>query len=207
MQTAASASIFYVPLFLVPARLDLAQGDKAAAGEHLAVEYEKAVRSGWRYGQIEIRILQALAASDSKDALQFLTDALTMAQPQGFKRIFLDKGEHIIPILQMAAGRQLFPEYVKGLLAEFEGLLPTPATPTSPDQPAASLVETISAREIEVLQLLADSLTYQEIAQTMFVSVNTVKSHLKSIYGKLGVHNRREAVARARVLHLLDPKE
>ena len=207
MQTAASASIFYVPLFLVPARLDLAQGDKAAAGEHLAVEYEKAVRSGWRYGQIEIRILQALAASDSKDALQFLTDALTMAQPQGFKRIFLDKGEHIIPVLQMAAGRQLFPEYVKGLLAEFEGLLPTPATPTSPDQPAASLVETISAREIEVLQLLADSLTYQEIAQTMFVSVNTVKSHLKSIYGKLGVHNRREAVARARVLHLLDSKE
>lgn len=55
-----------------------------------------------------------------------------------------------------------------------------------------------------MLQLLADSLTYREIAKTMFVSVNTVKSHLKSIYGKLGVHNRREAVAQARMLHLLD---
>ena len=68
-------------------------------------------------------------------------------------------------------------------------------------------METISERELEVLALLADGLTYQEIAQTMFVSVNTVKSHLKSIYGKLGVHNRREAVAQARVLHLLDPNE
>ena len=53
----------------------------------------------------------------------------------------------------------------------------------------------VSEREIEVLQLLADGRTYQEIAQAMVVSVNTVKSHLKSIYGKLGVHNRREAVA------------
>ena len=79
--------------------------------------------------------------------------------------------------------------------------------PAAPDLPDAALVETISEREIEVLALLADSLTYQEIAQTMFVSVNTIKSHLKSIYGKLDVHNRREAVARARVLHLLDANE
>jgi FixJ family two-component response regulator len=50
---------------------------------------------------------------------------------------------------------------------------------------------------------VANGRTYQEIAQTMFVSVNTVKSHLKSIYGKLSVHNRREAVAQARVLHLI----
>ena len=55
-----------------------------------------------------------------------------------------------------------------------------------------------------MLQLLADGLTYREIAETMFVSVNTVKSHLKSIYGKLGGHNRREAMAQARMLHLLD---
>ena len=207
MQTAASASLFYVPLFLVPARLYLAQGNRSAAGKHLGVEYEKAARSGWRYGQIEIRILQALAASGSKDALQYFADALTMAQPEDFMRIFLDKGELLIPLLRMAAGKQLFPDYVRSLLAEFEGLLPLPVIPTSPNLLSASLVETISEREIEVLKLLADSLTYQEIAQTMFVSVNTVKSHLKNIYGKLGVHNRREAVARARVLHLLDPNE
>jgi LuxR family maltose regulon positive regulatory protein len=206
METAASASLFYAPLFLAPARLYLAQGNKPAAGDHLAVEYDKAVRSGWRYGQIEIRILQALAANSSNDALPYLADALTLAQAEGFLRIFLDKGKGLIPLLHLAAGKHALADYSRSLLAEFEGIAHSPPRPDTPDLPTASLVETISEREIEVLQLLADSLTYQEIAQTMFVSVNTIKSHLKSIYGKLGVHNRREAVARARVLHLLDPK-
>jgi len=84
---------------------------------------------------------------------------------------------------------------------------PPSPIPPPPEPGVSSLVEAMSEREIEVLQLLADGLTYQEIAEAMFVSVNTVKSHLKSIYGKLGVHNRREAVARARVLHLLAPNE
>ena len=92
MQTAASASLFYAPLFLAPARLYLAQGKKSAAGAHLAVEYDKAKQSGLRYGQIEIRLLQALAAADSNDALNFLAEALTLAQPQGFIRVFIDKG-------------------------------------------------------------------------------------------------------------------
>ena len=84
METPASASLFYAPLFLAPARLYLAQGNKSAAGDHLAVEYDKAVRSGWRYGQIEIRLLQALAASGSNDALPYLADALTLAQAGRF---------------------------------------------------------------------------------------------------------------------------
>ena len=69
------------------------------------------------------------------------------------------------------------------------------------------LVEAISEREIEVLQLLANGRTYKEIAQELFVSVNTIKSHLKSIYGKLGVNNRREAVAQARLLHLISHRK
>ena len=64
-------------------------------------------------------------------------------------------------------------------------------------------MDAVSEREIEVLQLLANGRTYKEIAQELFVSVNTIKSHLKSIYGKLGVNNRREAVAQARLLHLI----
>ena len=105
----------------------------------------------------------------------------------------------------MAAANQMSPDYCRSLLAEFDGASPSPSIPSSPNLAAVSLAETISEREIEVLRLLSDGLTYQEIAQTMFVSVNTVKSHLKSIYGKLGVHNRREAVARARLLRLIDP--
>ena len=205
MPAEASASLFYAPLFLAPARLDLANGRMQAAGIHLASEYEKAVTSGFRYGQIEIRLLQALAAIETAEALDFLVEALTLAQANGFLRCFLDKGETLIPLLHMAAGKRLFPDYCRGLLAEFEKEFPPPLTSSSPNPAAPSLVETISEREIEVLRLLAGGLTYQEIAEAMFVSVNTVKSHLKSIYGKLGVHNRREAVAKARLLHLLDP--
>ena len=69
------------------------------------------------------------------------------------------------------------------------------------------LVEAISEREIEVLQLLANGRTYKEIAQELFVSVNTIKSHLKSIYGKLGVNNSREAVSQARLLHLISHRK
>ena len=207
IQTAASASLFYVHLFLIPARLSLAQGNGSAAQEHLAVEYERAVHIGCRYGQIEIRLLQALSASDSNDALGHLTDALTMAQPQGFRRIFLDKGKSLIPLLRLAVDKGITADYSRSLLTELEGMAPSPPRPSTPNLPVAALAEIISEREIEVLALLADNLTYQEIAQTMFVSVNTVKSHLKSIYGKLGVHNRREAVARARMLHLLNPNE
>lgn len=205
MPVAASASLFYVPLFLAPARLHLAQGNKTAATVHLAAELDKADQAGWRYGQIEIHLLQALAAAGIQDALTFLADALTMAQPEGFVRIFLDKGKDLIPLLHMAASQNIAPDYARRLLTLFEGTVP----PTSPSPSITlSLVEPLSEREIEVLQLLADGRTYQEIAQAMVVSVNTIKSHLKSIYGKLGVHNRREAVARARSLHLipLSPK-
>lgn len=203
METAVSASLFYAPLYLAPARLALARGDKAAAAAHLAAEFDRIDGAGWRYGQIEIRLLQALAAADAQDGLVFLTDALTMAQAQQFRRIFLDKGSTLLPLLHIAASKQIFPEYTAALLALFAGEEVPMPPPTTTEQRKAVLVEAISEREIEVLQLLADGRTNNEIAQDLFVSVNTVKSHLKSIYGKLNVSNRREAVSRARLLHLL----
>lgn len=206
MQSAAAASLFYAPLLLAPARLALAQGDKAAAAAHLAAEYDKADQAGWRYGQIEIRLLQALAAADGDDGLMFLTDALTMAQSAKFLRIFLDKGTALVPLLHMAASKQVFPEYARTLLTLFGGTVPIIPTPATPEQDDSGLVEALSEREIEVLQLLADGRTNKEIAQAMFVSINTVKSHLKTIYGKLNVRSRREAVSRARFLHLIPSK-
>jgi len=200
----ASASIFYVAFSSPAARLQLALGNRAEAEAYLAEQYVLAGQAGWRYAQIEIRILQALAAPSSDKALVFLTDALTMAQPEGFKRIFLDKGQQIGPLLHLAAGKQVHAGYIRELLTLLERAAPNPSKPSPPLQDSSSLVEAISEREIEVLQLLARGLTYQEIAQDLFVSVNTVKSHLKSIYSKLDVHNRREAVAQARVLHLID---
>ncbi|MCB8928597.1 MAG: hypothetical protein H6652_23595 [Ardenticatenaceae bacterium] len=205
MPAAVSASPFYVPLFLAPARLALARDDRAAAAAHLMAEYEKAEAGGWRYGQIEIRLLQALAAGD--DSLRFFTDALTLAQPGNFRRIFLDKGPALLPLLHLAVSKQILPDYSRMLLALFAGTPPpVPASPP-PEQTDTLLVDAVSEREIEVLQLLANGRTYKEIAQELFVSVNTIKSHLKSIYGKLGVNNRREAVAQARLLHLISHRK
>ena len=80
-----------------------------------------------------------------------------------------------------------------------------PALPPSTASPpqASALVEPLSERELSVLRLLSEGKTNQQIAGEIFVSVNTIKSHLKNIYGKLGVNNRREAVAQARVRSLL----
>jgi LuxR family maltose regulon positive regulatory protein len=203
MQTAASASLFYSTLFLAPARLSLAEGNQEEAAEHLAAEFEKAVRLGLRYGQIEIRLLQALAARDAEEGLVFLTDALTMAHTANFRRTFLDTGKVLLPLLHQAVSKQVYPEYTRELLALLVDSTPAPIASTTSEGQDARLVEAISEREVEVLKLLADGRTNQEIAEAMFVSVNTVKSHLKNIYGKLGVHNRREAVSQARLLNLL----
>ncbi len=73
-------------------------------------------------------------------------------------------------------------------------------------QPANGLIELLSARELEVLQLLAEGLTNQEVAQRLCVTLHTVKSHTLNIYGKLGVHSRRQAAARAGSLDLLTPR-
>jgi LuxR family maltose regulon positive regulatory protein len=100
-------------------------------------------------------------------------------------------------LLQKARARQVMVTYVQVLLAAFE-----------PDLPAAAagapvLAEPLTPREHEVLQLLAAGLTNQEIADSLIISPGTVKKHAGNIYGKLGVHSRTEAAARARELDLL----
>lgn len=205
----ADASPFYPRLGLTQARLLLAQNEKAAAAEQLEPWYETAVRAGWQYGVIETRVLQALAAPTSTAALAFLADALALAQPEGYIRTFVDKGQPLAELLRQAAAQGVTPDYVAKLLAAFEAEAqerrppakpPPPSTRPPPVQP---LIEPLSARELEVLPLLVEGQTYQEIARALCVSVNTVKSHLRSIYGKLGVHNRREAAAKAKELSLL----
>jgi len=191
----ADGSPFYPLLGLTQARLLLAQNEKAAVAEQLAARYEMAARAGWQFGVIEVRVLQALAAPTPNEALAFLADALALAEPAGCVRTFIDKGEPLAALLREDAARSVAPEYVRKLLAAFPHIPPHPHTPT--------LIEPLSDRELDVLHLLADGQTNQEIAQALCVSVNTVKTHLKNIYGKLGVHDRREAVARAKKLRLV----
>jgi LuxR family maltose regulon positive regulatory protein len=194
---AADGSRFYPLLGLTPARLLLAQGERAAAAEQLEGWYDTAVDAGWQFGVIEVRALQTLAAPTVDEALTFLADALALAEPEGYVRTFLDKGERMAKLLREAADRDLAPEYTGRLLRAFSRAAAPPHPATQP------LIEPLSDRELDVLHLLAEHNTNQEIAQTLVISVNTVKTHLKNVYGKLGVHTRQEAVAEARELNLL----
>ena len=195
----ADGSPFYPRLHLTPARLLLAQGAKEKAAHMLAQLAAQAEQAGWRWGLIETRTLQALAAVQEETAVSFLQEALRLAEPQGFRRLFLDKGPPLAALLRQIRQRGVFPDYASQLLAAFQEL--EAAELESPSQP---LIEPLSARELEFLQLLARQQTNAEIAQTLVVSLNTVKTHLQHIYGKLGVHSRKTAVSRARELGLLE---
>ena len=193
----ADASPFYPRLGLTQARLLLAQNEKAAAAEQLEGWYETAMREGWQYGVIEVRVLQTLAAPTPDEALAFLADGLALAEPEGYVRTFVDKGEPMAALLREAAAQGVAPEYVRRLLAAFS----RPPAPLRP--PTQPLIEPLSDRELEVLYLLVGGQTNQEMAQVLCVSINTVKTHLRNIYGKLGVNSRREATAQAKKLGLV----
>ncbi len=148
---------------------------------------------------IEIRMLQALALQARNDiprALEFLEQALTLAQPEGYVRLFVDEGPSMMALLREAARRGIAPDYVSLLqsaLGQAENKIPS----------AQVLVEPLSDREIEVLRLLATDLSGPEIARELMISLSTLRTHTQNIYSKLGVNNRRAAIRRAEELHLL----
>lgn len=154
---------------------------------------------------IEILILQALSfqvQGDLDQAISTLEKALTLAEPGGFIRIFVDEGPPIARLLYEAVKRDIFPEYASKLLAAFP-IEDQKKTEPSPQKGQQTLFEPLSAREIEVLQLIAQGITNQKIASKLFISPNTVKVHTRNIYGKLAVNTRMEAVAKARVLGVI----
>jgi LuxR family maltose regulon positive regulatory protein len=105
------------------------------------------------------------------------------------------------------AGHGTVAHYVRRLLAAFPDAGPEQAVPPNAQTPESRriepLIEPLSERELEVLALLAEGLTNREIASRLYLALNTVKAHTGSIYGKLGVHSRTQAVAKARTLGLL----
>jgi LuxR family maltose regulon positive regulatory protein len=193
---AAEASPFYPQLRLTPARLLIASNEKTEAAESLKELYETASQAGWGSGAVEVRALQALAAATPTDALHFLEEALKKAQPEGFIRTFVDKGEPLKTLLERlrSQGGEL-KEYILTILSAFGE--PCRASISQP------LVEPLSERELEVLRLVAEGLSNREIAQRLVISVGTVKTHVHSIIDKLGVSSRTQAVARAKELALL----
>jgi LuxR family transcriptional regulator, maltose regulon positive regulatory protein len=147
---------------------------------------------------IEISALLALAHSAQGDiplALASLERALTLAEPEGYLRLFVDEGLSMAALLQEAAKRGIAQNYVRQLLAAFgkvEGK-------TSVTQ---LLIEPLSERELEVLRLLRTDLNGPEIARELMVSLHTMRTHTNNIFNKLEVNNRRAAVRRAEELDL-----
>ena len=198
--------------YLVLARTLMAQ-DRFEEAQRLLDRLVEAAEAGGRTTRvIEMLILQALAfqAGDNTDrAMARLEQALTLAEPGGYIRIFVDEGPPMAELLtrmKEEGGTLRVKKYIRKLLAAFEEKEFHPFG-SAQDKPSSfspqPLVEPLSERELEVLQLLAEGLTNPEIATKIFLSLNTVKVHTRNIYGKLDAHNRTQAVARARALGLL----
>ena len=193
------------------ARVHLARGDAAAALAVLEPLRRQMEAKGWEDERLKVMVLQAVAhhAHGEKDkAVQLLGDALALAEPGGFIRTFVDEGFPMAQLLLEAAARGIMPDYTAKLLAAFEAEEQRSAgksrLPISP--PPQPLVEPLSPRELEVLQLIAQGLSNREISERLFLALDTIKGHNRRIYSKLGVKSRTQAINKARSLNILPPQ-
>lgn len=181
--------------------------DSIDAAHRLLARLLKAAEESERIGSvIELLVLQASAFEAQGNmplALEALQRALTLAEPEAYVRVFVDEGRPMARLLDAALQRGIAPDYVRRLLAAFPADEVTAAEQPTFQADQSQLVEPLSEREIEVLHKIAEGCTNREIAERLYLSLNTVKAHTRNIYGKLGVHNRTTAVARARALGIL----
>ncbi|HEV7809822.1 MAG TPA: LuxR C-terminal-related transcriptional regulator, partial [Candidatus Limnocylindrales bacterium] len=197
---ALEATYFHEFRLLTLARVLAAEGSGPDAVA-IAGRLLPAAEAGNRGGSIlEILVVDALSRHEDGNvdgALASLDRALTIAEPEGYVRLFLDEGPAMTEILKIGAKRRTAPAYLHQVLAAAAGTTSVRA-PRAP-----GLVEPLSDRELEVLRLLQSELDGPEMANELVVSLNTLRTHTKNIYAKLGVSSRRAAVRRAAELDLL----
>jgi LuxR family maltose regulon positive regulatory protein len=174
-------------------------GTASADAQSLLGRLGAAAEQGDRGGSlIEVLALTALARharGDVVGALHDLGRAVDLAQPEGYVRLFADEGPPMAVLLRALEPQAVARAYVRRLLAASE--------PAHRREALHGLLEPLSARELEVLTLLGTDLSGPDIARQLFLSLNTVRTHTKNIYAKLGVSSRRAAVTRADDLGLL----
>lgn len=196
---AASALVQAHDLPVCQARVHLAQGRLSAVQAALEKYHPQRTESPvWPTERLEIMLIQALmcyARGDNDQALAIAGEVLTIAEPQGFVRLFVDEGQAMTELLRLAPQGS----YVQHLLTILA------AESASPPEAAGNntLVEPLTERELEVLRLVAEGLSNREISEQLFVALDTVKGHNRRIFEKLHVQRRTEAVARARDLELI----
>jgi len=163
----------------------------------------EALRDKRNLDAVKALVLGALARyerGDTAKAFSHLDRALSMAMPERAVRAFLDQGDAMLRLAQTAKERGHATSHVDAVIAAFDNTVADKG-PNAPEN-SARIVE-LSRREEEILRFVAAGLTNREIADRMFISVNTVKTHLKHVFSKIGATSRAQAIARAFALGLL----
>ena len=195
-EAAQIANRFDLPLS--QARIDLAQGEGGRALERLKNYLDKVEAMDWQDERMKGLILQSMAyhtTGESERAQAALESALSIADPASCVRSFLDEGPVMEQLLSDAAARGTLPGYVRKLLAAFQD--------EKSKQVSQLTFDLLTQREIEILQLIAQGLSNQEISERLYLALDTVKGYTRRIFEKLHVQRRTEAVARARELGLI----
>ena len=185
----------YEHLTLARVLIATAEGRAAAFLDRLVAAADA---GGRRRSQAEALALSALAlrtAGDLDAAFDRIDGALAIGEPEGFVRLFVDEGQPMLALLRERSSTRGRSAYIDRLIASFGN------APTRPTQ--QTLIEPLSDRELEVLRLLAGDLDGPDIARELYISLNTLRTHTKNIFAKLGVTSRRGAVTRAKELGLL----
>ncbi len=190
---------------LCQARVHLANGDARAALATLETYYEFVESKKWADEQLRAMVLQAVAFAANKQrekSIELLGSALALAEPGGFIRLFVDEGEPMRLLISDFRSRiqdHAHRAYAEKLLTAFPK-----QSQSKIENRNSEMLELLSARELEILQLIAQGYSNQEICERLFLALSTVKGHNRIIFDKLHVKSRTEAVARARALGLIE---
>jgi len=190
---------------LMRARVLITQGNPIEAMTLVEIQRQQAEAKGLVGRLLLVKAVQSVVLftqGEKDNAVQVLTEALAMAEPGGFIRLFLDEGAMMHQLLLEAASRGIMPDYVARLLAAFDAEKSKVKDKPDPHshQP---LIDPLSERELEILKLISEGLSNEEICKKLFLALDTVKGHNRRIFEKLQVHRRTEAIAKARDLNLI----